>query len=86
METKAFCLANSLVRQTFYLLAEMAGEYEQEVRAAQGRFKTLGINGVPAFILNNKFLVEGAQPVEQLAAAIQQAAKRAREDEPSESL
>jgi predicted DsbA family dithiol-disulfide isomerase len=36
--------------------------------------------------LNNKFLVEGAQPVEHLAAAIQQAAKRAREDEPSESL
>lgn len=53
------------------------GEYEQEVRAAQTRYKMLGIQSVPAFILNNKFLVEGAQPVENLAAAIQQAAKRA---------
>lgn len=52
------------------------GEYEHQVRAAQTRYKMLGIQSVPAFILNNKFLVEGAQPVEHLAAAIQQAAKR----------
>jgi len=52
------------------------GEYEDQVRAAQTRYKMLGIQSVPAFILNNKFLVEGAQPVENLAAAIQQAAKR----------
>jgi predicted DsbA family dithiol-disulfide isomerase len=32
---------------------------------------------VPAFILNNQFLVEGAQPVEHLIAAIRQAAERA---------
>jgi predicted DsbA family dithiol-disulfide isomerase len=57
------------------------GEYEQDVRAAQARYKMLGIQGVPAFILNNKFLVEGAQPVEHVAAAIQQAAKRAQEDD-----
>lgn len=60
-------------------------EYAQEVRAAQARYKMQDIHGVPAFILNNKFLIEGAQPVEHLAAAIQQAAKRAREDAPSES-
>jgi predicted DsbA family dithiol-disulfide isomerase len=52
------------------------GEYENQVRSAQTRYKMLGIQSVPAFILNNKFLVEGAQPVEHLAAAIQQAAKR----------
>jgi len=61
------------------------GEYEQAVRAAQARYKMLGIQGVPAFILDNKFLVEGAQPLENLAAAIQQAAKRAGEADPSES-
>lgn len=59
------------------------GEYEQDVRAAQTRYKMLGIQAVPAFILNNKFLVEGAQPVEHVAAAIQQAAKRSQEGESS---
>lgn len=57
------------------------GEYDQDVRAAQTRYKMLGIQAVPAFILNNKFLVEGAQPVEHLAAAIQQAAKRSLQDD-----
>lgn len=55
-------------------------EFEREVRAAQTRYKMLGIQGVPAFILNDKFLVEGAQPVENLTAAIEAAAQRAAED------
>lgn len=59
-------------------------EFEREVRAAQTRYKMLGIQGVPAFILNDKFLVEGAQPVENLTAAIEAAAKRAEQDAPDE--
>ena len=59
------------------------GEFEREVRAAQTRYKMLGIQGVPAFILNDKFLVEGAQPVENLVAAIEGAAKRAEQDDSS---
>lgn len=51
-------------------------EFEHEVRAAQTRYKMLGIQGVPAFILNDRFMVEGAQPVEHLISAIEQAAKR----------
>ncbi len=51
-------------------------EFEQDVRAAQTRYKKLGIQGVPAFILNDRFLVEGAQPVEHLISAIEQAAQR----------
>ena len=51
-------------------------EFEQEVRAAQTRYKMLGIQGVPAFILNDRFLVEGAQPVEHLISAIEQASTR----------
>lgn len=58
-------------------------EFEHEVRAAQTRYKMLGIQGVPAFILNDKFLVEGAQPVENLVAAIEAAAKRAEQDAPT---
>lgn len=61
------------------------GEFEREVRAAQTRYKMLGIQGVPAFILNDKFLVEGAQPVENLVAAIEAAAKRALQDESSDA-
>lgn len=55
-------------------------EFDHAVRAAQTRYKMLGIQGVPAFILNDKFLVEGAQPVENLVAAIEAAAKRAEQD------
>ena len=55
-------------------------EFEHEVRAAQTRYKMLGIQGVPAFILNDKYLVEGAQPVENLSAAIEAAAKREQQD------
>lgn len=60
-------------------------EFRREVRAAQTRYKMLGIQGVPAFILNDKFLVEGAQPVENLIAAIEAAAKRAEQDEQADS-
>ncbi|UOD49971.1 DsbA family oxidoreductase [Orrella daihaiensis] len=60
-------------------------EFRREVRAAQTRYKMLGIQGVPAFILNDKFLVEGAQPVENLIAAIEAAAKRAEQDAQADS-
>lgn len=55
-------------------------EFSQDVRAAQTRWKMLGIQGVPAFILNNKFLVEGAQPEENLVAAIRQAHERSKSE------
>lgn len=55
-------------------------EFEHEVRAAQTRYKMLGIQGVPAFVLNDRYLVEGAQPVEHLISAIEQAAKRIDQD------
>ena len=55
-------------------------EFSQEVRTAQTRWKMMGIQGVPAFILNNKFLVEGAQPEENLVAAIRQAHERSKSE------
>lgn len=51
-------------------------EFAQAVRSEQTRWKMLGIRAVPAFILDNKFLVEGAQPQENLVAAIRQASER----------
>ena len=52
--------------------------FSQPVRAAQTRYKMLGVQGVPAFILNDRYMVEGAQPVENLIAAIEQAYARSR--------
>lgn len=52
-------------------------EYAQAVRAAETRWKMLGVQAVPAFILNNRYLVEGAQPEENLVSAIRQASAQA---------
>lgn len=38
-------------------------------------FRNLGVNGVPCFIYNGQFAVQGAQPVETHLKAIEQAAK-----------
>jgi predicted DsbA family dithiol-disulfide isomerase len=51
-------------------------EFSQEVQSAQTRYKMLGVQGVPAFILNDRYMVEGAQPIENLIAAIEQAYSR----------
>ncbi len=48
-------------------------EFAHAVRSAETRFQMLGIQAVPAIILNNRYLVQGAQPVEHLQAAIAQA-------------
>lgn len=60
-------------------------EFSQQVRAAQTRYKMLGVQGVPAFILNDRYLVEGAQPVENLITAIEQAYSRSQPPEASSS-
>ena len=36
-------------------------EFSQEVRTQKQHFQNLGIHGVPAFILNDQHLIEGAQ-------------------------
>lgn len=45
-------------------------EYTQDVRAAQQFYMGAGIHAVPAVIFNDKYLVEGAQPVEAFENAI----------------
>src|SRR5207253_11097900 len=46
-----------------------AKEVQQDIATAQ----QLGINGVPFFVLNNKYGVSGAQPSEVFQQALQQA-------------
>ena len=47
-----------------------SAEVQAEIRQAQ----ELGINGVPFFILDGKYGLSGAQPVEALVAALDKAA------------
>ena len=84
-----FCLAVSLDDKVNLLDAvERAGldtkraetildgnEFTAEVRASQQKYLGLGINSVPSFIINDKYLIQGAQPPEALAQAIRQVSR-----------
>lgn len=47
--------------------------FTYEVRQDEMEAKNLGISGVPFFVLNNKYGVSGAQPVEAFTEALEQA-------------
>ena len=47
-------------------------EYANEVRAEEEKYQAMGINSVPSVILNNRYLLTGAQPAEAFEQAIQQ--------------
>jgi len=47
----------------------IAYEVQQDISEA----KSIGVNGVPFFVLNNKYAVSGAQPADALADALKQA-------------
>lgn len=46
-----------------------------EVRDAEHQGQRMGINGVPFFVLNNKWALSGAQPVEQFLSALEMVSK-----------
>ena len=49
-------------------------EFEAETRAAEQKYLGLGIHSVPSLILNDKYLLEGAQPTESFEQALRQLA------------
>lgn len=49
-------------------------EFAAEVRAREKLYLDNGIHGVPAVILNNRYLIQGGQPVEVFERALRQAA------------
>lgn len=49
-------------------------EGKEEVRAMEQQAQQAGINGVPAFIINDKYLVTGAQPAKTLVEVFNQVA------------
>ena len=86
-----FCLAVSLDDQSNLLDAvSRAGlsverarailegnEFSAEVRASEQKYLGLGIHSVPSFIINDKYLIQGAQPAETLEQAIRQVSQEA---------
>ncbi len=59
------------------LVAELLGKEDDKnaVREEIMFFRNLGINGVPCFIYNGQFAVQGAQPVDAHLKALDEAAK-----------
>jgi len=51
-----------------------SAEYAEEVRAREQLYLRNGIHAVPAVILNDKYLVQGGQPVEAFEQALAQVA------------
>jgi predicted DsbA family dithiol-disulfide isomerase len=49
-------------------------QYQQEVREAQSHYQGLGIQSVPAVIVNNKHLISGGQPTDVFRQALLQIA------------
>jgi predicted DsbA family dithiol-disulfide isomerase len=58
------------------LVVDDASAYAQQVREAQQAWQAKGIHAVPAFVIEQKYLIEGAQPAESLINAIEHLAKQ----------
>lgn len=56
--------------------------YTKEVREDEATANKIGINGVPFFVLNNKYGVSGAQAPEMFAQALKQAWAEYEKDNP----
>lgn len=52
-------------------------EFAQDVREEEQRYTSLGIHSVPSIILNNQYLVQGAQPPESFIGAFEQLLEKA---------
>jgi predicted DsbA family dithiol-disulfide isomerase len=48
-------------------------QYAREVRADEARARAIGVDGVPFFVLADRYAVAGAQPAELLASALEKA-------------
>jgi predicted DsbA family dithiol-disulfide isomerase len=49
-----------------------SSEFADDVRAREQRYLNQGIHAVPAVILNNRYLIQGGQPVETFERALRQ--------------
>lgn len=49
-----------------------SSEYEERLNRASAEARAYGVTGVPAFIIEDRYRIVGAQPYDQLAAAFRQ--------------
>lgn len=54
-----------------------SAEFTEQVRQEQAFYQQAGVNSVPAFIINNRYLISGAQDPATLAQALSQIAAEA---------
>lgn len=47
-----------------------------KVKDEENKYKSMGINSVPAFIINNQYLISGGQPVESFVQALTEIAQK----------
>lgn len=60
--------------------ARLASEEDREtVQAEIGEAQRIGVTGVPTFILGGRYALVGAQPAEEIAAALRELAARSRD-------
>jgi predicted DsbA family dithiol-disulfide isomerase len=50
--------------------------YQKAVKDEESKFKSMGISSVPAFIINNKYLISGGQPVESFVQSLTEIAEK----------
>lgn len=50
--------------------------YRKTVQDEESKYKHMGINSVPAFIINDKYLISGGQPVEAFVQGLQDIAEK----------
>ena len=53
-------------------------QFSDEVRAEEAAYQQAGISSVPAFVINQRYLISGAQEPAQLAETLQQIAAEMR--------
>ncbi|KGX86630.1 DsbA family oxidoreductase [Pontibacillus litoralis] len=56
-------------------------EYASDVREDEKRAHAIGVQGVPFFVVNDKYAISGAQPAESIVKALQQAWEEAHPQE-----
>jgi predicted DsbA family dithiol-disulfide isomerase len=51
-------------------------QYKKTVQDEESKFKSMGISSVPAFIINDKYLLSGGQPVENFVQSLTEIAAK----------
>ncbi len=46
------------------------GRYKEVIKEQENKYKSMGIQSVPAFIINNEYLLSGGQPVDSFKQAL----------------